>query len=917
MVLCGLCCLGSGESVRGAVVRPQPPADNPRWPGELRIVVQDPWGQDRAGYVTGGVPLPRGAYRDGAEFDLRAPLTGARVPLQASPLVRWPDGSIKWLLMTFVGDSRPGDNTFLLTGGGNRPEPGSPIRVTRKGGGAVVVDTGPLQLWLREGQAGLWDRLSWTPEAGSSPSLTVPPPRLSIRTTDGRQQAVLPVESRFAIEEAGPLRAVLRVERAGPIEEGAIDYQVRMYCYAGQPWLRIDLTLTNCSDPGSLQAEPGPALSPERGIREVTGLPLSFRLPEGLPAEAMIGREGQPPLACDPASVMLLQDTDQHYTVLQAGEVREVGERAAGWMRVGPVALGCREFWQQFPKSLSFDATTGQLALDLCPADSEAPWRWYPGAAKTHQLVLSFGAGAGRDLVLRPLVAGLPPAELRASAAVPLFGDVDPDSWPQLEHLIGDSHHGWLRFAANGKSPGVGNYGDPGGNGYHGQDYDLLLHYFRTADPTLLRIAAAAALHRADLDIMHYPEQFYRGKHCHGYTTYHWDPSHRRIANIMNWTSGLYYYYCLTGDRRAADVLDEVGDWLAANRVRYPSRECYLPLGWMSEIAEVTGKPAHEDAVGYLYRYLRDTIPYPGDGVQPMPFMAGGFGSGMLGDSLFRYWSATHDESVVPVAARLCRWVYEDYGTASGAIRYHHDPTQGLAIDYYNHGETTALAGVAYTLTGDRADLEYGLGRLEYYLHYSPFSWPLGMSSGLHQLQWACQQAGISEADLGREPRGGFEEALAELNGILDISQGLEDEYFRTVNLGSVTIELVRTLTNAGRYDEALTALEEQLGHVQRSQGWWLERHNARAWVYWRKGDYEAAEQAYRDFLEGLGAVSSPAQAISIPHVHCWWHIAQCAEKRGDWEAAREAYRECSRYTWSLRGRRAAVRLTELAQRRQ
>ena len=50
--------------------------------------------------VTGGMPLAQGAVTDAATLELRDD-RGASVPSQAQATSRWPDGSVRWVLLDF------------------------------------------------------------------------------------------------------------------------------------------------------------------------------------------------------------------------------------------------------------------------------------------------------------------------------------------------------------------------------------------------------------------------------------------------------------------------------------------------------------------------------------------------------------------------------------------------------------------------------------------------------------------------------------------------------------------------------------------------------------------------------------------------------------------------------------------------
>src|SRR3990172_12465458 len=80
---------------------------------EVRITVEEPSGTPRRGWpVTSGIPLPQGEMRDpGAAALLTA--DGRQLPLQTEALVRWPDGSVRWLLLDFQLDLSAGEKKPL------------------------------------------------------------------------------------------------------------------------------------------------------------------------------------------------------------------------------------------------------------------------------------------------------------------------------------------------------------------------------------------------------------------------------------------------------------------------------------------------------------------------------------------------------------------------------------------------------------------------------------------------------------------------------------------------------------------------------------------------------------------------------------------------------------------------------------
>ena len=60
--------------------------------------------------VSGGIPFPRGALLESDLADLVVTeQNGTPVPVQLQPTARWPDGSVKWLLLDFPSTQAAGD----------------------------------------------------------------------------------------------------------------------------------------------------------------------------------------------------------------------------------------------------------------------------------------------------------------------------------------------------------------------------------------------------------------------------------------------------------------------------------------------------------------------------------------------------------------------------------------------------------------------------------------------------------------------------------------------------------------------------------------------------------------------------------------------------------------------------------------
>ncbi len=123
-------------------------------PASPRIALRVPeWGgTPRDEVVTSGIPLAKGALKDKGQCRLLN-VKGNEVPFASTVLARWPDGSVKWLLLDIrakVGAHETGN--FVLECGvkPSVPGPGSEL-VCAGADGFIEVTTGPLRFRVRRG----------------------------------------------------------------------------------------------------------------------------------------------------------------------------------------------------------------------------------------------------------------------------------------------------------------------------------------------------------------------------------------------------------------------------------------------------------------------------------------------------------------------------------------------------------------------------------------------------------------------------------------------------------------------------------------------------------------------------------------------------------------------------------------------
>jgi hypothetical protein len=194
--------------------------------------------------TTWGVPWPKGTVAAESKFSIRD-AAGGSIPSQSWPLAFWADGSIKWSAHA-LSLAAPASETYQLAFGTAADVAGATARVTVQDTiDSVTVDTGTARWTLARSGEHLIDRV----EVGNHDVLRNG--RLVALVQDGpaleREGAIhrdrfASLVDRVAVEQAGPVRAVVKIEGSHIATTGGravLPFVVRLYFYAGSPQARI------------------------------------------------------------------------------------------------------------------------------------------------------------------------------------------------------------------------------------------------------------------------------------------------------------------------------------------------------------------------------------------------------------------------------------------------------------------------------------------------------------------------------------------------------------------------------------------------------------------------------------------------------------------------------------------------------
>ncbi len=645
-------------------------------PARVKITVTEAAGVARVAFpFSRGIPFPAGQHKDLAAHQVFAP-GGKAVPTQSRVLSRWPDGTVKWLLVDFQADVSAGGQSHYELGPGSARPPRHPTPVSvQETQDLISVDTGPLQFSVSKHRFSLIEEASHEgrqivrPGAGDS-TVTIRESRLE---PDGKRylyglgggvcRASLATDAyRAVVEEAGPLRAVVRCDGAYDADYPMGNYSpyrpmtftVRIYAYAGQPWVRVLHTVVFTGNPRETEIE-------EIAVRlpVILGSGPKRRLVSGDSPAHDIARPVR-----GGSGLLLSQGTDAQYAVVEREGERSrrvaEGARTRGYAlleggRAG-IAVGLRYMREEYPKAIGLDGSDEGIDIYLWrdPDGKRLSFRRYDevvhwelgesvysdglGVGKTHEYFLHFYdpvAGDPREAVaglLEPPHVATDPAYNASTGALGGFLPRDRAAFPRTEELF-DRYVEWVTWnTESGRWYGCYNFGDHmitfdketgrwklvGRWSWNNSEFDprhgLWVQYLRTGDPELFRIAEYSTRHSVDVDTCHYNQlRPYTVGGCFRHSVDHWGdepcPSHTFIDNWVD-------HYYLTGDARTLDVIKEAGEyflrfrWTEDPRLTFSLRGMANNFRGLCHLHEVTGEARYMEKARELFElFLRGQNP--------------------------------------------------------------------------------------------------------------------------------------------------------------------------------------------------------------------------------------------------------------------------------------------------------------------
>ncbi|MFP3903441.1 MAG: hypothetical protein ACLFWB_04275 [Armatimonadota bacterium] len=559
---------------------------------KLPLTVRNWHDVDAVGWpVSNGVPFPEGHLAD--VDDMRVMHEGREVMAQLKPLGTWPDGSIKWVLVTILADVPAGDRAkFVVEYGRDVDNMLMTARVrpiARDEGDHVTLNTGEMQFTIdRHGQI-------------VTPNGPVVTELVEAQQGEFTSEAG---DAEITIEEYGPIRAVVKTVTDLVSADGSDSFRIeqRIMAYQGQSFVKVQHTFIN-----------------DNADSEFTDVDrMSYVVPAA--AEAWQAQMAE----SDPVTLQvgqtLWQRRDREFIPPGAdpAEGRITGALIAA---DGSTGISVRDFWQNYPKG--FAVTDNAVRVDLAPDFEAGFYDEFPfekeghqlyyylregtytfkrGMAKTHDMLLDFGdrVAANAKIFQRPLLLTAQPEWYTGSRA---FYNVAPRNeklFAAYEEAVDRNIQSYIAARERQHDFGMMNYGDwygERGSNWGNIEYDtqhaFFLEYIRSGNPDAFFLGDATEVHNRDIDTVQWAADarevgaVYVHQMCHvgGY----YDKS---VPNTLGfpragytvshaWTEGHFDHYFLSGDPRSLETGRAVADFFAHKMFSRPYdwSSCRTP-GW-------------------------------------------------------------------------------------------------------------------------------------------------------------------------------------------------------------------------------------------------------------------------------------------------------------------------------------------------
>lgn len=724
----------------------------------IEISVREPSGVPRKGYpLTCGVPFPEGMLKDVDELRLETE-SGEEVPLQVARTASWPDGSVKWALLDFQVDLEPTEEKLLTLrfgeGTSRKAEHPRPLRVEERDG-SIYVDASPLSFEVAKGGRHPFRDL----HIQGTGILRDGVPLLGLEV-GGKRYVAFDPESEVSVEESGPLRAVVRCEGKYTAEDGSklLDYIVRIYAYAGKPYIRLYHTFVNKEPVGEIDISELFLRMPPRLSGEVEGFLLGtadhykpFRVHRTQGRELLYLRipteQGPDPSVRQAAPYYVVHQGEvetkhpgpQWHSPMLGSATLTDGKRS--------ITLMLRHPWHNAPKEFCLDSEG--IVLYLYPP-WERPLELHRGVAKTHEVMVLVHPGKPEELEVKreaiafqePAVATVATRNWTVDSGV--FGPVfryKPDKYPWYEYVFRRLFEKWVwspdpYYHMGTTLMDFGDHWVPSRGGQWKNNemdfgYALILQFVRTGYTPIFPWIEQVVMHQIDVDTCHDSDNPVEvGSQRYHYADHGWHVPFKEqgwafpVQLCHEWLEGPLFFYFLTGYKRALEVaLARADHFVRAidagyHRQKTIPRVSGYPLMALSTVYAFFPEERYIRACEKILDWLEEWTEEEGAfvwntfGPERVDMAEGALGHGIIMQGLMRYHRLTGSERAWRLLVRAGEFVRSNILTPEGfAVKL-----TSLRRNYLAPGESDFLVEpLAYLAerTGDRSYLDLAYRNLK------------------------------------------------------------------------------------------------------------------------------------------------------------------------------------------------------------
>lgn len=557
------------------------------------------------------------------------------LPVQSKVTGRYPDGSVKYLLVRFVGDL-PGNEgkEFSLdwkeVPAQELPQDfGAALQVQEMSDG-YRIDSDVLQLRVKNHTGNLVEMLSV--EGRTYDKEQFAGPLLECRGEDGFLPPAEMTFGEWELAEAGPLCVTLKNCGTHLLTGGnRIAFEARITVWSGKPWVEVSYRIINTSkeeldigalgfyckaqkdspvssvlgaeghegmiksvsgnrDSGILKDEDSDvyrvkgtgnlaeveALCPVKDIRTCTGY-------SNYKTDFTIGGRGRNVVETVTADRVIMEANEHFSEVLYGTFFADRTDERGG------ICATIYQAQQNFPKAVKADGNG--LAVMLVPRGEDRVVM-QPGMSREQRFLLHFhdSAESLAELDNRSLIYQMPdrpvisPKVFKDAGVMPAVFPEKPDYKVEMSLI--------RKVDGHGRTFGMLNWGDSVDGGYTAQgrgggkpvysnnEYDFphacALMYARTGTRRFLDYMLVSASHWMDVDICHYSDDpLWIGgqiEHTRGHVI------KGKIVPSHEWVEGLLDYYHFTGDERSLECAKGIGE----NVLRLLDTPAYQKTGEMN-----------------------------------------------------------------------------------------------------------------------------------------------------------------------------------------------------------------------------------------------------------------------------------------------------------------------------------------------